>query len=143
MIIEEIKNSVRDVLYRMDNNIIFHFEEAKTTGFPYIIFKIRDFHSEHFLADNKQKFDFSFELVYAKSAENKIIELINAQEQIAHALLPTIKVLNKRLTLDNPRFSVVGRQLIMNFELSLYTYETEDVDIMQTLDLTMKEDKNA
>lgn len=143
MIIEDIKNSLRNALYNMDNTLIFHFEEAKTTDFPYAILNIKDFYLEYFSSGNKERHDYSFELVFAKSKENKIIDLINFQKQISDTLLPTIKVLNKKLTLDEVKFGINGKQLIMNFNLTFYTYETENEEIMQTLDLTIKEDKNA
>ena len=144
MIIEEIKNSVRDALYGMDNNIIFHFEKASHTGFPYAVFSLKNFKTEHFASYNKRHHYLSFELVYQKSKDNTLVELLNAEESISSALLPVINILGKKLTLDNVRFITNEKQLIMNFDLSLYTYENDnDYELMRTLDLTIKEDKNA
>ncbi len=146
MIIEEIKNAVRNSLYKMDNDIIFHFEENKKTDFPYAIFSLKNFSVEHFEVYNKQKLNLSFELIYAKSPENKVIELVCAQEKISKALLPTIKILNKNITLDNVKFGVLGKQLVMTFDINIYTLDKDENDgfeLMQTLDLTIKEDKNA
>ena len=143
MIIEDIKNSVRNAFYRIDQTINFHFEEALRTDFPYVIFSIKDFKVERYNAYGRQKFDFLIELVYAKSKDNKILDLINAQEEISRALLPVIDILGKKITLDNVVFKTSNKQLIMTFNLSLYTYENENYETMQILDLTMKEDKNA
>ena len=143
MIIEDIKNAVRNALYRMDETVNFHFEEALRTGFPYVIFSIKDFKVECYSFCGKQKFDFLIELVYAKSKDNKVLDLINAQEEISKALLPVIDILGKKITLDNVVFKTSNKQLIMTFNLSLYTYENENYETMQTLELTMKEDKNA
>ena len=144
MIIEDIKNSVKKALYHMDNNIIFHYESVSHTGFPYAIFSLKNFEVEHFANNNKRKLNLSFELSYQKSKENTISELMSEEQKISDALLPVINILGKKISLDNVVFKTLDKQLVMNFNLNLYTYEIDDnYELMQTLDLTMKEDKNA
>jgi len=144
MIIDEIKNSVKEALYKMDNNINFHYEEASHTGFPYAIFSLKKFMVQHYATHDKQKLNLSFEIVYQKSKDNRLSELLAVQKNMANVLLPIIKVLGKKLSLDEVKFETAGKQLIMNFDLNFYTYEEDDeYELMQILDLTMKEDKNA
>ncbi len=144
MIIEDIKNSIKNIIYSIDNKIIFHFEEISHTGFPYAVFSLKDFKTQSFSAFNKQKLYFSFELIFQKSEDNKLAELFDMQEKISKALLPAIKILGKFIALDDVRFSVLNKQLVLNFDLNFYAFENNETnELMQTLDLTIKEDKNA
>lgn len=92
---------------------------------------------------DKQKCSFVFELVYQKSADNKISELFCAQETIKKAMLPVISIDEKKITPDDVSFYVSEKKLIMNFSLNFYSYEKDTSDVMQTLDITIKENKNA
>lgn len=143
MIVEEIKDSIRKALYKAQKEIIFHFEETKHTDFPSAILSLKDFKTEPSFAYGKQKCDFLFELSYMKSEDNKITELFGAQKMIASALLPAVDINNKKITLEDVAFGVVEKRLIMNFKLSFYIFEEDDSETMQTIDITIKEDKNA
>ncbi len=142
-ITETIKNSIRNALYNKDNNIIFHFEEIKHTGFPYAILTIKDFTIEPNLSQMKQLCDFNFELVYMKSPSNKTTELLDSVDFLKSALLPVIEIEGKKITVDTPRFSIKDDKLLMTFKLSFYIYEEDAGENMQILDITLKENKNA
>lgn len=139
MIIEEIKNSIRDALYKEDENIIFHFEEMKHTGFPYAVLSVENFYEEATSIFNRKKCDFSLKLVYMKSQENTKLELLEAQRMISEALLPVIKIKNKCITPDEVNFTFSDKKLVMSFCLSFYTSEIEEYEMMQNIDITIKE----
>lgn len=143
MIIDDIKNSVRKALFSADKNIIVHFEKIEHTDFPSAHLKVTNFKIEPNLAFEKQKNEIQFELTYMKSENNTVLELLESETMIAKALLPVIKVNNKKLTLDDVSFSLSEKKLVMNFRLSFYTFEKDESETMQTLDITIKEDKNA
>ena len=141
MIIEDIKDSIRNALHSADENIIFHFEEVKHTGFPYVILELKDFKVEPCAQYTKQKYEFMFEIVYMKSEQNKIIELLEAQNLLKEALLPVISVKGKKITPDEVNFSVENKKLVMKFKMILYVAQTDDTEQMQTLDISYKGEK--
>lgn len=143
MLIQQIKDSVRNALFKADSSIIFHFEEIKHTGFPFAKLSLKDFKISPSSTYDRQKCNFTFELVYQKSADNKISELFSAQETIKNAMLPVISIGEKKITPDDVSFCVSEKKLIMNFSLNFYSYEEDTSDVMQTLDITIKENKNA
>ena len=71
-----------------------------------------------------------------KSKDNSINELIHAQKNISNALLPAIKIKNKKITLDEPVFYIKENKLIFNFKLNFYLFEQDTNETMQILDLT-------
>ena len=137
MIIEEIKNAVRNAINKEDSDIIFHFEEIKHTGFPFVVFNIKNFNiaSSNF----SKKCDFALEICYMKSSDNKISELLEGQEMLSKALLPALLINDKKVTLDDVIFSISDSKLLMNFNLEFYAFEKEEGELMETLDITIKE----
>ncbi len=138
MIIEEIKNSIRKTIFNKDKDIIFHFEQVSHTGFPYAILRVKNFKIEPYNYQNKQKCSFSFEIVYQKSEDNSVTDLFNGQTLLNEALLPAISINNKNITLDNPVFTMEDKQLIMSFDITLYTLEDDTNEQMKTIDITIK-----
>lgn len=143
MIIEEIKNSIRDAIFAVEKDITFHFENASHTEFPFCALAVKNYKIEPALFNQKQKQEFSLELVYQKSDDNEISELIDFQKKLQNALLPTIKVQDAKLTVDNPVFNIANKQLVMNFDLFFWTFEEDNDEKMKTLDITFKGGNNA
>ena len=60
------------------------------------------------------------------------------------SLLPVIQISNKKISLDNACFMVDHKTHIMTFELNFYIdKENMDNELMQELDFSIKENKNA
>ena len=135
-IIDEIKISIKDELYNTDNNIIFHTDEIKHTGFPFFLLSLKELKILPAETVLKKNLELSFELLYMKSKDNSINELIHAQKNISNALLPAIKIKNKKITLDEPVFYIKENKLIFNFKLNFYLFEQDTNETMQILDLT-------
>ena len=135
-IIDEIKISIKDELYNTDNNIIFHTHEIKHTGFPFFLLALKELKILPAETVLKKNLELSFELLYMKSKDNSINELIHAQKNISNALLPAIKIKNKKITLDEPVLYIKENKLIFNFKLNFYLFEQDTNETMQILDLT-------
>lgn len=144
MLIDEIKNSIKNAVAKVDNNIIFHFDEIKHTKFPFIFVDLKDFKIQAQDNLNKKFCKLIFELSGMKSPDNKPNELFELQETLSCSLLPVIQIKNKKISLDNACFMVNHKTLIMTFELNFYIdKETLDYELMQELDFSIKENKNA
>ena len=144
MLINEIKNSIKNAIIKVDNSIIFHFDEIKHTKFPFIFIGLKDFKIQAADNLNKKFCKLNFELTGMKNSENKPDELFELQEVLSKSLLPVIEFKNKKIALDNTSFMVSHKMLIMNFELNFYIDEEEkDYELMQELDFSIKENKNA
>ncbi len=144
MLINDIKNSIKDAVVKVDNTIVFHFDEIKHTKFPFIFVCLKDFKIQSADNLNKRFCTLFFELSGMKSKENKPDELFELQEVLSKTLLPVIKFNNKKVSLDNANFMVSHKMLIMNFELNFYIDEQDtNYELMQELDFSIKENKNA
>ncbi len=143
MIIEDIKNSIRQLLNLMDKNLIFHFEKIKHTGFPYVILKILDFKILSTAIKNKKEYKLSFELIFQLSEENLLSELFILQDKLSEILLPTIDVLGEKIFLDEVNFAVIENKLSMKFKMNFFEYKNNEEEIMQTLDITIEGGKNV
>ncbi|MCD8024527.1 MAG: hypothetical protein LUE64_03235 [Candidatus Gastranaerophilales bacterium] len=138
MIIDEIKTSISKAIYQADSSIVFHFEEIPHTGFPCAVLILKNFQITPSVLYDKQKCNFSFELVYMKSSDNKISELLDACETLKSALLPAVSVLDKKITLDDVEFLVSEKKLVMKFCMNFYMFENDESETMETLDITLK-----
>ncbi len=138
MIIEEIKNSIKNAVYKADNSIKFHFEEVSHTEYPFVIFTVENFMIEPSLEFDRQRNDFDLKLVCMKSENNSNFELLSFQKTLSDALLPVIDILGRKITLDNVKFYVSDKKLVMEFKLSFYTFESDNAEIMETIDITIK-----
>ncbi len=144
MLIDEIKKSIKNAVAKVDNSIIFHFDEIKHTKFPFIFVDLKDFKIQAQDNLNKKFCKLIFELSGMKSADNKPNELFELQETLSCSLLPVIQISNKKISLDNVCFMVNHKTLIMTFELNFYIdKENMDYELMQELDFSIKENKNA
>lgn len=144
MLINEIKNSIKNAIVKVDNSIIFHFDEIKHTKFPFIFVGLKDFKIQAQDNLNKRFCKLVFELCGMKSNENKPDELFELQEVLSKSLLPVIEFKNKKIATDNVFFMVGHKMLIMNFELNFYiNEENKEYELMQELDFSIKENKNA
>lgn len=139
MIIEEIKNSIREIFYNTDSEINFYFESPAHLKLPYAILSLKDFSMLPSSIYDKQEYSLLFEITYQKSEENKPYELWEFQKELSKLLLPAIKVGDKRITLDEVKFLLSSKQLIMNFALNFYAFENDESEMMKTLDITIKE----
>lgn len=143
MIINNIKDSIRKSLNKMDENLIFHFDKILHTGFPYAYLKLNDLKIHPTANSYKNEYIFYFQLIFQKSEENKISELLEYQNLVSKAVLPVLSVNNKKITLDDVNFSISEKKLLMEFKMNFYVEETQDFETMQTLDITIKGGENA
>ena len=144
MLIDEIKNSIKNAIAKVDNSIIFYFYEIKHTKFPFIFVDLKDFKVQAADNLNKKFCSLVFELTCMRNSENKPVDLFQMQELLSSALLPVIEFGNKKIALDNVVFMVNNKTLIMTFGLNFYTNKEEtEYELMQKLDFSIKENKNA
>ena len=112
--------------------------------FPFIFVDLKDFKVQAADNLNKKFCSLVFELTCMKNSENKPVELFQMQELLSSALLPVIEFGNKKIALDNVVFMVNNKTLIMTFGLNFYTNKEEtEYELMQKLDFSIKENKNA
>ena len=138
MIIEQIKNSIRNAIYKADKNINFHLEEVNKTDYPFAIFTVENFLIEPSNEFDRRKNYFDLKLVCMKSEDNTNLELMEFENLLSNALLPVIDILGRKVTLDNVKFHVQDKKLVMEFELSFYTFEQDNADTMENIDITIK-----
>lgn len=139
MIVEEIKNSIKNALFAADKNLVLYFERPLKTDFPYAILLLKDFKIEPANIFSKKHCFFEFEFIFQKSTDNKPFELLDLQEKISKVFSPSINILGRQITLENIQFLLVNKQLIMKFNLDFYLLEKEtETEQMQTLDITLR-----
>lgn len=139
MITDDINTSIKNALYKTDKNIILHVDKIAHTGFPFYLLTLKELKITPLESVFKKKIELSYELLYMKSKDNSISELISAQKTISDVLLPVINIKNKKITPDETVFYIKNNKLFFNFKLNFYIFEEDNSsDTMQILDLTLK-----
>lgn len=143
MILDDIKNSITKALYKVNKEIAVYFDDMKNAAFPFCNICLADFRVEACASVLKTKYEFVFQIVSMKSRDNYVFELLEMEELLKKALFPCIKVKNKKITLEDVTFKISDKKLLMDFKMSFYEIEDDETELMQILDITMKENKNA
>lgn len=138
-IILDLKNAIRKAIYTKDSEINFYFNEILRAEFPYVFFYIPSFRLEKALdVEYWRKLTLMCVLEYAKEEKNSATELW----EYADTLAETYKLFDfadTKLSVGNADFKLVDGVLQMTFNLEFYVKLEDDRELMQELDLTIKE----
>lgn len=137
-IIIDLKDAIRNAIYKEDDTINFNFNEIQVVEYPYIFFYIPSFKLEKAInKDYWRKLTLMCVVEYAKSETNNETELWSYMETMTRAL-DLFDFLDTKLSIENPEFKTVDGVLQMTFNLEFYVKEEDETELMEELNLTLK-----
>lgn len=138
-IITDLKNAIRTAIYSKDNTINFNFNEIQVATYPYIFFYIPSY-KPIIPVDNTifSKVNLMCVVEYAKSENNSQTELWSYSDTLTEAYT-CFDFLDTKLTAKNMEVQTVDGVLQLTFELEFYIKTVDTTELMQELDLTIKE----
>lgn len=137
-IIIDLKNAIRKAIYTKDNSINFFFNEILKVQYPFVFFYIPSFRLERSIdAEYWRKLTLMCVIEYAEYEDNTATELWGYADTLAETY-KLFDFLDTKLSADNPEFKIVDGVLQMTFNLEFYVKETDDTELMEELNLTIK-----
>lgn len=137
-IILDLKDAIRNAIYKQDDAINFNFNEIQVVEYPYIFFYIPSFKLEKDINNQYwRKLTLMCVVEYAKSENNNETELWAYMETMSKAY-DLFDFLDTKLSVQNAEFKTVDGVLQMTFNLEFYVKEIDETELMEELDLTIK-----
>lgn len=137
-IVIDLKDAIRNAIYKEDDTINFNFNEIQVVEYPYIFFYIPSFKLEKAInKDYWRKLTLMCVVEYAKSETNNETELWSYMETMTKAF-DLFDFLDTKLSVENPEFKTVDGVLQMTFNLEFYVKEEDETELMEELNLTIK-----
>lgn len=138
-IVTDLKDAIRTAIYSKDNTINFNFNEIQVATYPYIFFYIPSYKIIKPVDDTiYSKVTLMCVVEYAKSETNSQTELWSYSDTLTDAY-KIFDFLNTKLTAKNMEQQTVDGVLQLTFDLEFYIRDVDTIELMQELDLTIKE----
>ena len=139
-IIIDIKDAIRDAIYKHDSSVNFNFNEIQTVEFPYVFFYIPSFTLDKALDENYYRhLTLNCVVEYMKSDNNSSTDLWHYADTLSEAL-SFFKFADGHLRALNQSFRIVDDVLQFTFTLETYVKIKDSYELMQELDFTIKGD---
>lgn len=136
-IIINLKDAIRNAIYKEDDTINFNFNEIQVVEYPYIFFYIPSFKLEKAIdKDYWRKLTLMCVVEYAKSETNNETELWSYMETMVKAF-DLFDFLDTKLSVENSEFKTVDGVLQMTFNLEFYVKLEDMTELMEELDFTI------
>ena len=142
-IILDIKNAIRKAIYSADETINFYFNEIIKAQFPYVFFYIPSYKLDKAIDYYSwRKLTLMCVIEYAKSEDNTTTELWEYSDILSETYT-LFEFADTKVGARNIEFKTVEGVLQMTFDLELYVklLPSDETELMQELDLTIKEIK--
>lgn len=137
-IILELKDAIRNAIYKQDDTVNFNFNEIEVVEYPYIFFYIPSFKIDKALTEGYwRKLTLMCVIEYAKAENNNAAELWSYADTLTEAY-KLFDFLDTKLSVENPEFKLVDGVLQMTFNLEFYVKLEDMTELMEELDLTLK-----
>ena len=138
-IIIDIKNAIRKAIYTKDSSINFFFNEILKVEYPYVFFYIPSYRIDKAIdTEHWRKLTLMCVIEYAKDSKNTTSDLWEYSDTLTEAY-KSFEFLDTRLSARNIEFKTVEDVLQMTFDLECYVKAIDDTELMEDLDLTLKE----
>lgn len=142
-IIIDLKNAIRKAVFDRDNALTFYFNEILRVEYPYIFFYIPSYKLEKALdTEYWRKLTLMCVIEYRKDENNTATELWSYADELAEAY-KLFDFDDTKLRADNIEFKIVDKVLQMTFDLEFYAKYEDATELMEYLDLTIKQSKGV
>lgn len=138
-IVIDFKNAIRKAIFSKDDTVNFYFNEILRVQYPYVFFYIPTFSLEKAIdSEYWRKLKFMCVVEYAKDEDSTAAELWEYMDTLADAY-KLFDFLDTKLRVESPEFKIVEGVLQMTFDLEFYAKEKDATELMEYLDLTIKQ----
>lgn len=138
-IIIDIKNAIRKAIYTQDSSINFFFNEILKVEYPYVFFYIPSYRIDKAIdTEYWRKLTLMCVVEYAKGEKNTTTELWEYSDTLTEAF-KSFEFIDTKISAKNIEFKTVEGVLQMTFDLECYVKAVDDTELMEDLDLTLKE----
>ena len=138
-IIIDIKNAIRKAIYTKDSSVNFFFNEILKVEYPYVFFYIPSYRIDKAIdTEYWRKLTLMCVVEYAKGEKNTTTELWEYSDTLTEAF-KSFEFIDTRISAKNIEFKTVEGVLQMTFDLECYVKAVDDTELMEDLDLTLKE----
>lgn len=144
-IIIDLKNAIRKAIYTRNNELTFYFnQKILRTQYPYVFFYIPSFKQPEGAPDSEywRKLTLMCVIEYAEYEDNPTSTLWEYADTLAE-VYKLFDFADTKLRADDIEFRIVDDVLQMTFNLELYVKKEDETELMEYLDITLKEGRNG